>query len=100
MTTALHSLLWATIAGVTIWDLMLAWTKRQISLIVADLEAEISFWQRKAELATGQVTQLARDAELREQAWRQGRDDVIAIIPLIRVRSRSTEPPKKAGGAA
>ncbi len=99
MTTML-CLLSAAIAGVVVWGLMLAWAKHQVTLVVGEMGAEIRFWQRKAELAADQAAQLAKDAELRAKAWRQGRDDVIAVIPLIHARSRGNEPPDRKEGTA
>lgn len=75
------------------WLLTVLWTKHQLSLTVESLDAEIRFWRQQAEAASANVARLARDATVREESWRQGRDAMLAVLALLRARSADGESP-------
>jgi hypothetical protein len=72
------------ISATVVWGLMLLWAKRQIALAVEALDTEIRFWQRQAQVARADLTRLAREARLREESWRQGRDAMLAILRQLK----------------
>lgn len=49
----------------------------------AELRDEIAYWQDETSRARIHAAQIARDTAIRAEAWKAGRDDVIAIMPLI-----------------
>ena len=78
------TLMFCLMSAAVVWGLMLAWAKRQVSLTVQALETEVRFWQRQAEVAKANLARLAREATLREEAWRQGRDAMLAVLRQLR----------------
>jgi hypothetical protein len=79
------TIMFCLITATVVWGLMLAWAKRQVSLTVEALDTEIRFWQTQTEIAKADLARLAREATLREEAWRQGRDAMLAILRQLRV---------------
>jgi hypothetical protein len=83
VTSSVSALLECLVCAVFVWGLMLWWARKEISAVRRQAKLAAGYWQRQAELAKRQVARLAREAELRDRAWQRGRDDVIAIVPLI-----------------
>lgn len=81
--TALYCIAWSAIAAMVTWVIMLARRAALISRLEQDRRAEIAYWQAETSRARATAAQLARDAATRADAWQKGRDDVIAIMPLI-----------------
>jgi hypothetical protein len=81
--TALYSITWAIIAAVTVWAIMKARAAAAMSRLEAQMRDEIEYWQDETSRARVQAAQIVRDAAVRAEAWKAGRDDVIAIIPMI-----------------
>lgn len=81
--TALYCIAWATIAAVVAWVITTVRSSAVISRLKAEMRQEISHWQAETARARAVATQIARDAATRAVAWKEGRDDVIAIMPLI-----------------
>jgi hypothetical protein len=71
------------VCAVLVWGLMLRWAKRQIAATRDQAQLTIQYLKRQEVVATGQVARLVRESALWDEAWRRGRDDAIAIIPLI-----------------
>ncbi len=89
------------VCAVFVWGLMLRWARREIDTARAEAEDQAWYWHGQAMAARRQLARMIRDATVREQAWRQGRDDVIAIVPLINTaRSQDAPPPDEQEGAA
>jgi hypothetical protein len=81
--TVLYSITWAIIAAVTVWAIMKARASAAMSHLEAEMRDEIVYWQDETSRARVQAAQVTRDAAIRAYAWKAGRDDVIAIMPLI-----------------
>ena len=81
--TALYCIAWSAIAAMVTWVIMMARRAALISRLEQDRRAEIAYWQAETSRARATAAQLARDAATRADAWQKGRDDVIAIMPLI-----------------
>lgn len=65
------------------WVLMLRWARREIDAARNQAQLAIQYWKQQEAVAMGQVARLIRETALRDEAWQRGRDDVIAIMPLI-----------------
>jgi hypothetical protein len=81
--TALYCITWAVIAAVIVWAIMKVRTSSAITRIEAEMRDEIAYWQDETSRARLRAAQILRDAATRADAWKAGRDDVIAIMPLI-----------------
>lgn len=81
--TALYCITWAVIAAVAVWAIMKARTSAAMSRLSAKMREEISYCLDETSRARAHAAQIARDAAIRAEGWKEGRDDVIAIIPLI-----------------
>jgi hypothetical protein len=47
------------------------------------MRQEIAYWHAETSRARTQAAQIARDTATWADAWKKGRDDVIAVIPLV-----------------
>jgi hypothetical protein len=81
--TAVYCILWAVIAAVTAWAITAIRTSAAISRMQAQMRKEIAHWQAETSRARVQAAQAVRDTATWADAWKKGRDDVIAVIPLI-----------------
>jgi hypothetical protein len=81
--TVLYCIAWSIIAAMVTWVIMMARRSALTSRLEQDWRAEIAHWQAETSRARATAAQLARDAATRADAWQKGRDDVIAIMPLI-----------------
>ena len=66
--------------------------------IEAEMRDEITYWQDETSRARVRAAQIMRDAATRADAWKAGRDDVIAIMPLI-ASTRDVSATAQLGGA-
>jgi hypothetical protein len=81
--TAVDCITWAIIAAVTVWAIMTVRNSNALVRLEAELRDEIAYWQDETSRARIHATQIVRDTAIRADAWKAGRDDVIAIMPLI-----------------
>lgn len=81
--TALYCIAWAVIAAVTAWAIAMARASASISRLQAEIREEIGYWQDETSRARARAAQIARDTAIWADAWKEGRDDVIAMMPLI-----------------
>jgi len=81
--TVLYCIAWSIIAAMATWAITMARCSALISRLERDRREEIASWQAETSRARATAAQIARDAATRADAWRKGRDDVIAIMPLI-----------------
>jgi hypothetical protein len=76
-------------AAVTAWGFTLARASAQHSRLRAEMtrnqemHKEIQHWQEEAARARSHAAQIARDAASWAAGCRQGRDDVIAVMPML-----------------
>lgn len=83
MTLLLHCIASAVIAAVIVWAIMKVRTSTVMTRLEAETRDEIAYWQDETSRARVQAAQTMREAAIRADAWKTGRDDVIAIMPLI-----------------
>jgi hypothetical protein len=81
--TALYCIVWAVIVGVTAWGIATARSCAAMARLRAEMRQEIAYWRDETARARTLAAQTARDAATRARGWKEGRDDVIAIMPLI-----------------
>ena len=81
--TVLYCIVWSIIAAVVTWAITKARCSALICRLEQDKREEITYWQDETARARATTAQIARDAATRADAWKKGRDDVIAIMPLI-----------------
>lgn len=81
--TVLYCIAWSIIAATVTWAIMMTRCSALLSRLEQDRREEIANWQSETSRARATAAQLARDAVTRADAWKKGRDDVIAIMPLI-----------------
>jgi len=77
-------------AAVSAWGFTLARAAAQQSRLRAEMarmqetmDEEIQHWQEEAARARTRAAQIERDAETWAAGCRQGRDDVIAVMPML-----------------
>lgn len=90
--TVLYCITCVVIAAGTVWAIMEARTSAAMSRLGAKMREEIRHCQDETSRARAHAAQMARDALVRAEGWKEGRDEVIAIIPLI-VSPRDTSVP-------
>jgi predicted nucleic acid-binding Zn-ribbon protein len=82
--TTLTWLLAGVILGVVLtWRLAMAKVARVRAHDLAAMRREINQWQEAAERARAETAQVAHEAETWAAGCKQGREDVISIVPLL-----------------
>jgi hypothetical protein len=81
---------WIIMAAVSAWGFTLAHASAQHSRLRADMarlceemHKEIRHWQEEAARARSHAAQVTRDAATWAAGLKQGRDDVITVMPLL-----------------
>ena len=95
--TALYCIMWAAIAAAAAWGIATARGCAANARLRAQMRREIGYWQDETTRARALAAQTARDAATRATAWKEGRDDVMAIMPLI-VSARDATDSSGTGG--
>jgi Tfp pilus assembly protein FimV len=85
--TTLTFLLGVALGGMVFWRLA---TERAAGIAARAraemnqrMRQEVRHWQEAAERATAEAARVAREAESWQAGRKQGRDDVISIVPLL-----------------
>ena len=81
--TALWCIFWAVIAAVAAWRLTWARASATLCRLEAEARKEIRHLQAEASWHQAKAAQVAEQAVAKAMAWKQGRDDVIAMMPLF-----------------
>ena len=79
----LATIAWATIAAVAAWGLTLAHATTAINRLKAERRKEVKHWQTEAARARAHAAQLALDSAAWAAGCKQGREDVMTIMPLL-----------------
>ena len=79
----LMTIAWATIAAVAAWGMTLAHANAAIGRLQAERRKEIKHWQTEAARARAHAAQLAQAAAAWTAGCKQGREDVMTIMPLL-----------------
>ena len=97
----LMTIAWATIAAVAAWGMTLAHANAAIGRLQAERRKEIKLWQAEVARARAHAAQLAQDAAAWAAGCKQGREDVMTIMPLlVAAHQRLTEPNQAAADLA
>jgi hypothetical protein len=97
----LMTILWAIIAAVTAWGITLIHATAAIARLQAERRIEVRHWQAEAARAKAHAALLAQDAATWAAGYKQGREEVIAIMPLLAAaHQRLMEPSRAAGDMA
>jgi hypothetical protein len=81
--TVLYCIAWSVTATMATWAIMMVRCSALISRLEEDRRQEIAQWQAETAHARATAAQVTRDAASRADGWQKGRDDVIALMPLI-----------------
>lgn len=73
----------ATIAAVTAWGLTRAHAAATISRVREQMRHEVLYWQEESARAKTRAAQLAKDIATWTAGCKQGRDDLVTVLPLI-----------------
>lgn len=79
----LMTIAWAIIAAVAAWGLTLAHANVAIGRLQAERRKEVKHWQAEAARARAHAAQLALDSAAWTAGCKQGREDVMTIMPLL-----------------
>lgn len=60
------------------------------------MREEIAYWQAETSRARAHAAQVARDVATWADAWKKGRDDVIAVLPLVALADDGRAHPRPA----
>jgi hypothetical protein len=97
----LMTIAWAIIAAVAAWGMTLAHAHADIARLQAERRKEVKLWQAEAARARAHAAQLAQDAAAWAAGLKQGREDVMTIMPLLVVaHQRLTESHRAAADMA
>jgi hypothetical protein len=92
-------LLGAAVSGAAVWWFASQRTADLLRQSRVIMNREIIYWQERAERATAEAQRLAHEKELWSAGCKQGREDVISIMPLlVAAQQRPTEYPAAADG--
>lgn len=80
---ALTTAAWAAITAVTAWGLTRARAAAAISRIRKEMLEEVHHWQAESARAKARAAQLANDIAAWTAGCKQGRDDLVTVLPLI-----------------
>lgn len=79
----LTTIAWLTIAVVTVWALTWARAAATISRLREQMRQEVRYLQEESERAKTEAAQLAKDIATWTAGCKQGRDDLVTVLPLI-----------------
>jgi hypothetical protein len=74
---------WSFVAAVTAWGLTASWAKLALAHARAALESDLRYWHAEAVKARELVAQLRSEIAIWSRGCQQGREDVMAIMPLL-----------------
>jgi len=85
---------WSFAAAVTAWGVTLSWTKLRLVHTRTALEEQIRYWHQETVKARELAAQLKHEIAIFSKGCQQGRQDVMAIMPLL-VAAQQGEPAAK-----
>lgn len=80
---ALEVLVYCVITATVAWGITWAWAAATFSRSRAALQEELRHCQAEATRAKAAVAQLTREISAWSRGCKQGREDVIAVVPLL-----------------
>jgi hypothetical protein len=73
----------AATAALTAWRLALTRSSATISRLRQEMQEEVRYWQAESARAKVRTAQLEKEVASWSAGCRQGRDDLVAVLPLI-----------------
>lgn len=73
----------AATAALAAWRLALARSAATISRLREEMQEEVRYWQAESARAKVRTAQLEKEVASWSAGCRQGRDDLVAVLPLI-----------------
>jgi hypothetical protein len=83
VTTVVDVLEWSVTAAALAWGLTLSWACAAMARSRRAMQDEIDRWQAEALRARRMVTQLRQEAVVWSRGRQDGREDLIAMMPLL-----------------
>jgi hypothetical protein len=74
---------WSLTAAALAWGLTLSWASMAMARCRAAMQDEIDHWHAEAMRARRMVAQLREEAVVWSRGRQDGREDLVAIIPLL-----------------
>jgi len=74
---------WSFVAAATAWGVTLSWARLALAHSRALMQEDILYWHAEATRARELAAQLKREIATWSRGCQQGREDVIAIMPLL-----------------
>jgi hypothetical protein len=74
---------WSVTAAAVAWGLTRSWASMAIARCRAAMQDEIDYWQAEAMHARRMVAQLKQEAVVWSRGRENGREDLIAMMPLL-----------------
>jgi hypothetical protein len=74
---------WCLLAATVTWGVTLHMANLAFARVRAHLEDELDYWQRETVRTRGLATQLKQEIATLSRGRQQGREDVMAIMPLL-----------------
>ncbi|HUZ24036.1 MAG TPA: hypothetical protein VMV07_09755 [Streptosporangiaceae bacterium] len=74
---------WSVVAATVAWGLTLRRAAAAIAILRLDTEREIRHWQDQAARARSRAVQLERELVRWSDGCRQGREDVVNMVPML-----------------
>jgi hypothetical protein len=74
---------WSVMAAALAWGLTLSWAGMAMARCRAAMQDEIDRWQLEAMRARRMVDQLRQEAAMWSRGRQDGREDLIAMMPLL-----------------
>jgi hypothetical protein len=83
MHTFLMTLGWCAIAATLVWGITFRRAAVTIAALRSDCRREVQYWQEAAERARTHAAQLDAERASWSAGCRQGREDVVSIVPML-----------------
>jgi hypothetical protein len=72
--------------------------RRQLAMAQADMRREVLHWQEAATRANAEAARIAREADAYKDGHKNGREDVISIMPLLVAAQQRPADEERASG--
>jgi len=74
---------WSFVAAVSGWGITLFWARLALAHSLATMQEEVRYWRAEAARARAITAQLKNEVATWSRGCQQGREDVMAIMPLL-----------------
>jgi hypothetical protein len=74
---------WSFVAAITAWGITLSWAKLELARSRSVMQQDVRYWYAEAIKARDLAAQLKQEIATWSRGCQQGREDVMAIMPLL-----------------